>query len=298
MLSQRRFGECAIALDVSQGRIGGALTVAGNGYPLSEFRAAYLRLMDDRSLPELDGEPEDSPLRYRCRGFHETLTRWMDIAPGCMVNRSWPSATNMSKPFQAQIIRRAGFLTPETLITSDPEAVVAFHAVHGRIIYKSISGIRSIVCDADVSNSDRLERIRWCPTQFQAFVPGTEIRVHVVGEEVFAAAVQTEATDYRYALQQTGLAADLREVTLSTELTERCVRLTKKLGLEVSGIDLKVTPDERVYCFEVNPSPAFSYYENGAGLPIAAAIACLLMRSDKKPSTSSKADQSSGRLRN
>ena len=32
--------------------------------------------------------------------------------------------------------------------------------------------------------------------------------------------------------------------------------------LEFAGIDLKVTPDNEVYCFEVNPCPAFSYYEN------------------------------------
>ena len=36
---------------------------------------------------------------------------------------------------------------------------------------------------------------------------------------------------------------------------------------------LKLTPDQQVYCFEVNPSPAFSYYEAHTGQPIAQAIA-------------------------
>jgi hypothetical protein len=39
---------------------------------------------------------------------------------------------------------------------------------------------------------------------------------------------------------------------------------------------LKVTQDNRVYCFEVNPSPAFSYYEANTGKPIAQAIAAYL----------------------
>ena len=119
----------------------------------------------------------------------------------------------------------------------------------------------------------RLERIRWCPTQFQAFVEGTNLRVHTIGDEVFATAVRTEATDYRYASRQAGEPAALREVVLSDEVTEQCLQLSRSLGLEFAGIDLKVTPDDAVYCFEVNPSPAFSYYEGNAGQPISAAVA-------------------------
>jgi hypothetical protein len=49
------------------------------------------------------------------------------------------------------------------------------------------------------------------------------------------------------------------------------------MGLALAGVDLRLRPDGRWFCFEVNPSPAFSYYENAAGQPIAAAVATLLM---------------------
>ena len=52
-----------------------------------------------------------------------------------------------------------------------------------------------------------------------------------------------------------------------------CVNLTEGLGLAFAGIDLKVTPENHVYCFEVNPSPAFSYYESSTGQPISEAVA-------------------------
>jgi glutathione synthase/RimK-type ligase-like ATP-grasp enzyme len=70
-----------------------------------------------------------------------------------------------------------------------------------------------------------------------------------------------------------GETAELREVVLSDELTERCLRLSHSLGLEFAGIDLKVTPADEVYCFEVNPCPALSYYEANTGQPISAAVA-------------------------
>ena len=60
---------------------------------------------------------------------------------------------------------------------------------------------------------------------------------------------------------------------IDADLGERCVRLAASLGLEFSGIDLRITPDGEAVCFEVNPSPAFSYYEQAAGVPIAAALA-------------------------
>jgi hypothetical protein len=277
MLNQRRVAECCIEFEVVNGRVSGELRIQEQVYPLESFQSVYSRMMDDRCLPELDGEPDDSPGRLHCHGFHEALMRWMEIAPQLVINRIGGMSTNMSKPYQAQLIRDHGFLIPETLITNDPELVREFRARHGKVIYKSISAARSIVEVLNESDFDRMRKICWCPTQFQAFIEGTNVRVHVAGHHVFATAVSTEAVDYRYAARQAGKNAELREVELSGELSKRCVRLTQALDLVFSGIDLKITPTDEVFCFEVNPSPAFSYYESNTGQPISVAVAqCLI----------------------
>jgi glutathione synthase/RimK-type ligase-like ATP-grasp enzyme len=77
----------------------------------------------------------------------------------------------------------------------------------------------------------------------------------------------------------------LREVELSAELASRCVSLTRALGLVFAGIDLKITPDDRVVCFEVNPSPAYSYYESHSGQAISSAVAYCLMHPERIGST-------------
>jgi len=273
VFNQRQFADCDVWFEVNGGEVSGELRMGGSTYKLEEFSAVYPRLMDDRFLPELSKELPDSSVRKYCRSFHDTLTRWMEIAPALVINRCAPMASNSSKPYQAQLIREQGFLVPEMLISNDPELVREFRARHGRVIYKSISAVRSIVQELNDEDEERLERIRWCPTQFQAFVDGTNLRVHTVGDEAFATAVASEATDYRYAARQAGEAAELREVVLSSELEEKCLRLSRALGLEFAGIDLKVTPEDEVYCFEVNPCPAFSYYEANTGQAISAAVA-------------------------
>ncbi len=186
LLNQRNHAECSIDFEVVKGAVTGELRVGDARYKLEDFRAAYSRLMDDRSLPEIAGEPENSPLRVRCRAFHDTLTRWLEISPARVVNRCGPMSSNGSKPYQIQLIRDQGFLVPETLVTNDPDLVREFRSRHGRIIYKSISSVRSIVQTLEDADDERLENLRWCPAQFQAFVEGTNIRVHTVGGEVYA----------------------------------------------------------------------------------------------------------------
>lgn len=59
---------------------------------------------------------------------------------------------------------------------------------------------------------------------------------------------------------------------ISTSLAQACVRLAQDLELPFAGIDLRETPEGDIVCFEVNPCPAYSYYEQRTGAPIARAL--------------------------
>lgn len=277
VLNQRRFDDIELDLEITEGRVAGVLRIDARSFALEEFSAVYTRVMDEQRLPELDGEPPWSPSRRRARMLHDVLGQWCEIASARVVNRARPQGSNFSKPYQAQLIREQGFAIPETLITNDPDLVRAFLSRHGRVVYKSISGVRSIVKLLGPADLERIEHIRWCPVQFQAYVLGTDVRVHVVGEEVFATAVHSEATDYRYGRRDDLDVADLRAVELPEELAARCVALAAALDLPFAGIDLRIGASGDATCFEVNPSPAFSYYESGTAQPIARALARYLL---------------------
>jgi len=271
VLNQRKVAAHDIAWEINGAGIAGKLHLDGETFALAEIDAVYIRLMDDRILPELEGEPEDSPARRHARGFHDALLRWLEIAPGRMVNRSEPQGSNGSKPYQAQLIQTYGLRVPETLITNDPAAVLDFQRRHGAIIYKSISGVRSIVRAFGEEDLARLDHIRWCPVQFQGLLSGTDVRVHVIDKDAFATEIVSDKIDYRYA-KRAGGSAELRATELPADITEKCIALTRGLGLAFAGIDLKRTPDGEFFCFEVNPSPAFSYYEANTEQPIARAV--------------------------
>lgn len=269
---------CRSRLDLSGegGAVGGTFRIDGRSYPLEGFTGVYARLMDDRLLPELLDEEPSSPLRAEVRALHERLNVWTQVTPATVVNRPRSMLSNAAKPFQCQLIADAGFDVAPTLVSNEPDAVLAFRAEHGRVIYKSLSGTRSVVRELSDDDLERLTQIRWCPTQFQAWVPGDDVRVHVVGDDVHATAIESNATDYRYAGSD-GEETDLRPVELGRNLADRCRRLTRELGLEFSGIDLRIDGDTAV-CFEVNASPGYSYYEETTGQQISRSLAKHLRR--------------------
>jgi hypothetical protein len=165
VFNQRHSATTQFAFTIEQGRVAGTLFLDEQMYDLENIAGIYVRLMDEQSLPELDGLPTQAPERKRYRNLHEALLRWIEITPARVVNRYRPMGSNSSKPYQAQLIARHGFLVPETLITNDPGLAHEFYAEHKRVIYKSISGVRSIVQELTLADLARLGHIRWCPTQ-------------------------------------------------------------------------------------------------------------------------------------
>lgn len=273
--NQRHCSECDMELEVDDHGVGGMLHLEGETFRLQDISAVYPRLMDDRILPELEGETANSAARRHARALHDALYRWIEITDALVVNRSDPQGSNSSKPYQAQLIAAHGLGVPETLITNDPQQVLAFRRAHGAVIYKSMSGVRSIVHTLSDEDIEHLGDIAWCPVQFQVLVPGRDVRVHVVGRDVHATQIVSDVVDYRYA-RQSGGSTELRPIDLPPEMAECCVALTAALGLSFAGIDLRIGPDGSATCFEVNPSPAYSYYEGNTGQPISRSLARLL----------------------
>ena len=276
VFNQRDVADIDIEMCVTAGRVTGWLTIRGDKFELERFDGIYLRLMDHRLLPEVRRAAPDARSAAHSMRVHEMLLAWSEICAARVVNRPAAMGSNASKPYQAQLIRNSGFDVPETLITNDPDLVREFRQRCGRLVYKSMSGVRSIIRTLEEDDPADLEAIRWCPVQFQRYVEGIDVRVHTVGTEVFATSIHSDAPDYRYAERDTGRAATLQPLNLPDGVVARCTALAADLGLAVTGIDFRRTRGGAFVCFEVNPCPVFTYYEAATGQPISTAIASYL----------------------
>jgi hypothetical protein len=254
----------------------GELRVHGTTIPLAAVTAAYLRPYGAPSLAGVELSRQEAVER-RILTLNASLWAWADITPATVINRPSLMASNGSKPLQAKFLAALGFDVPDTLITNDPIAARNFAAGHDGAIFKSISAIRSIVRRLSPADEPNLQNLAATPVQFQAYIPGTDVRVHIVGDDIFACEIRSAADDYRYAGRE-GLSSELIPVTLPAAIAQKCHQAAATLGLPFCGIDLRRTPDGRWVAFEVNPSPGFSYFAEQTGAPIADALASLLMK--------------------
>jgi glutathione synthase/RimK-type ligase-like ATP-grasp enzyme len=274
-LDQRQIHHARFDLRTAEG-ITGHIALEHQEIDIGEISAIFVRPYDiGQVLRESRDTAPDAAAQYAAAALEQRLFAWTDIADVLVINRPSAMFSNSSKPYQAELIREHGFAIPPTLVTTTPDAAREFIARHGQVIYKSVSDVRSIVSRVDASELDQVDDVVHCPTQFQAYVAGTDWRVHVVGDDVYACEIQCAADDYRYAELQ-GLAVDIRASALPEPITVRCHALAHGLNLPLAGIDLRRTDDGLWYCFEVNPAPAFDYYERATGQPLSAAVARLL----------------------
>jgi len=269
LLDQRELEHSDMVVDFSSPARRGRIVFAGADVPLETVDAIYARPLG------LPARWRDPLVRVRAQAVHDAVLEWLEVAPTLVVNRPSSMDSNSSKPWQTQLIAASGFLVPETLVTSDPDEVRDFLARHGRLIFKSVSGVRSIVQELDASFHGRLDRVKALPTQFQAYVSGVDVRVHVVGDWTFAAEVRSSVIDYRYAARA-GAEVGLEDIQIPDAVRDRCTALARRLDLVFCGIDLRRRPDGEYVCFEVNPMPAYSYYEAETGQPISRALVSLL----------------------
>jgi hypothetical protein len=270
ILDQRELLETEMDVVVDD-TVRGMLRHGGKKIDLTAVRGMYLRPYE---LSRLYADAPDHQ-RMRVTALNEALLAWSEVAPARILNRPSAMASNHSKPYQAALIHAQGFDVPKTLLTTDPEALEAFWALHGTIIYKSTSGIRSIVSRLTPGHREHFANLATCPTQFQEWIDGVDIRVHVVGDEVFASCIESAAADYRYPRTDEEQPR-IEAFDLPPNIADRCLSLAEALSLDFAGIDFRLTLDGRWFCFEVNPSPGFSYFEQVTRQPIARSIARLL----------------------
>ncbi len=250
------------------GRLTGSFAHGGRSQALEAVQGIYLRPF---GRPGSGSQASALQQQLWCQAWAELG----ELFPGTVVNRVSAMGSNASKPYQLRLLAGLGFAVPPSLVSNDPAEVLAFEAEQGPLIYKSASGVRSIVRELDNEARSRLDRLRHCPTLFQKRLRGSNVRVHVVGQEVHATEIDADVVDYRYASRQGG-DAHLRPTTLEPRTRERCLRASQVLGLPFVGLDLMLADDGLTYCFEANPSPGYSFFEDATGQDISGSLARLL----------------------
>jgi glutathione synthase/RimK-type ligase-like ATP-grasp enzyme len=241
-----------------------------NGRPLSEYHAIWNRRAKPPRLSSDITSPEEAD--FAARECAQAL--WGAIYASGLPIYNRPEQERLAgfKPYQLKVARELGLRIPDTLITNSEEEARAFARKHTRVIYKTFSGTTWRMMDTrPLTEEDMADlwRVRYAPLIFQEFLErGREYRVSIVENDCFAGEIVLDNPEARYDWR-----LDDNHGVVKTELPEdiraRLMRLRAALHLNSGAIDLRETPDGRIYFLEINPTGQFLFLDVFGGMDVA-----------------------------
>lgn len=187
-----------------------------------------------------------------------------------------------NKLLQLQEALKIGFKIPATLITNSHKELKNFIKTYNYdIIIKPLSYSKINYCEGSkffftskVSPNiiDNIDSYDLTPCIYQQNVAKEyEIRVTVVDNEIFAAAVDSQKDeDTKNDWRRKNL--QFYKIDLPNTIKIKCIGLVKKLNLKFGAIDLIKTPKGKYIFLEINPNGQWAWIEAQTGLQISDAI--------------------------
>lgn len=240
--------------------------------PLADVKSVYRRWSRGITSPQESDPVLQEAIYWNLESTVGTFFRCFD----CLwVNSQDATEMHKYKGYQLKLLKAAGLRIPKTLMTNIPEDVIDFYSeMKGEVIYKPIRGwAHTEKMKLQDLTPERLASLPYSPIQMQEFVPGTDIRVYVVQDELFAMEILADTLDFR---EDTD--AKRVPIELPDHVAKDCLTLARTLNMAFTGIDLRRTPDGEYVFFEGNATPLFIFDEDTSGYPISDRLADLLIR--------------------
>lgn len=225
------------------------------------------------------------------RGFayaecHAAVTGLWSSLDAAWINDPERDEVASRKAFQLKVAAGLGLSIPRTLITNDPEKAAEFIDREGDAgtIYKAFSATERAWRETRLlrpGERELVEAVRYAPVIFQEHVRAeVDLRVTMIGDEIFAAEIHTGQTEYAVDFRMTMHSAPMAPHVLPEEVQSKLRSLMTKLGLVYGAIDLRLTHEGRYVFLEINPAGQWLFIEERTGQPITAALANRLMAAD------------------
>lgn len=209
----------------------------------------------------------------------------LDALPCRWVNPRGADDAAHHKPYQWAVAHEVGLTLPRTLVTNQPEQARQFiqSVGVGKTIFKAFLASFEDWRETrlvEAEDVDRLDLVRFAPVIFQEYVEGVDLRITVIGEQIFAAEIDARQTSYPVDMRMVVGESVVRPVELPAPIARKLLALQRRLGLDYGAIDMRRTASGEYVFFEVNPAGQWLFVEQHTGMPISQAMADYLAAFD------------------
>lgn len=242
------------------------ISFAGGTFCFQDFVAFYCRYYYLNTSVQ-----ERNELFSRCL---QCINSWLLNTDKVVVNRPGAGSSNSSKLAHILDLQDCGFKIPFTYIFGDGKIAGDLLAADKEWVSKGCSSYRTRAKLLTEIQPLDLSLLNYAPSQFQEFIRGVDVRLHVVGDQVVGLKIISTNTDYRY-----DTAENMYEIfTPPDSIVEACHQYCAKEGLTFAGFDFKIDANDQYFILEANPMPGYEFFDRRLGGKISDMLYQLLIR--------------------
>lgn len=277
-------GDDFISFEMKSGVSHTYIVIDGEPHDLAAFDSVwYLKPLAPKSV--MLYEPAEYRALLQKQLFTVRQALWSVCSDKRWISDPWAVERAENKIHQLHVASALGFSVPDTVVTSDPATVRSFYREKGGKVVVKLLATAPVYGRAIFTNRlqerdlEDLDGLRLAPAIFQEYVAKShELRITVVGSQVFAAAIDSQADEAtavdwrRRPSDPSAPRVAMRATTLPAAVTTRVLDLVRTLGLDFGCVDMVVTPSDEYVFLEINPNGQWHFVQLGTGIEISRAI--------------------------
>lgn len=216
----------------------------------------------------------DDDIEARRRLLTMSLKYWTLTCEAKVVNRVDSASHNGSKSLHEHFLSGLGFRVPPSISSCNSNDLLGFCAEYGPSVVKATSGRLAHCRLFKPTDLVQQKSSETGPIHLQQYVAGSDVRVHVLEDDVIATLIQSSGSSVDY--RSTAAGATYHDYKLSPEMEMRLREATALQRLSFCGWDFKLDAKQQLWCLEANPMPGYSFYDQHLGGRITDALVRLL----------------------
>jgi hypothetical protein len=201
---------------------------------------------------------------------------------GTWVNDPLRDTLAGNKIFQLKAATSAGFRTPRTLVSQQPDVIREFcRELNGEVVIKKLLGtvhrpMATVkLCSGDLDDD---EAVRLCPSIYQELVvTRRHLRVCCFGDVVSAVLITTDVLDWRR-----DLSVPFQPFEIDHDTKLKLSALIQSLGLRMGIMDMMIDEADNLVWLELNTQGQFLFSEGKSGIDLTNMFADFLIQESQR----------------
>ena len=176
---------------------------------------------------------------------YEAFAGLWHLMPASWINHPKRDEVAGRKVYQLKVAHDVGLITPQTLVSNDVAEARAFVERMGtdRVIYKAFSATQAEWRETRLmgqAEMELLDSVRFAPVIFQEYIEAeVDLRITVVGDQIFAAAIHSQDSAYKFDFRMDMPSVKVEAVKLPDEIESKLLAFMRHYGLVYGAIDMR-----------------------------------------------------------